>query len=170
MRRSAAPCVVPTQSARRPYVARVSASVELLLLGRRLPSAPHPTIGIVSRAEVFFRRSSRFGERAPSRSDANEGFETGGTGWRQRANDRSMAAMVAGDVCAESFLGVVAGTLARSGGREELAARIASGFWRGRANGARSGVVFSASIVGFIGQRFLMVAADPQKMLWMTPA
>jgi hypothetical protein len=130
MRRCAPPSAVPTKTARCAsfYEPELSVAVELLLLGRRLPSSSHPAIGSVSGSESVFRCRGGFGERITPGTDTDEDFEARGTGRRERADDRPMATVVAGDDCAEPIVGVGARSLSHSGRREELAARVARGF------------------------------------------
>ena len=103
-------------------------ALELLLLGRGLPSSTNTAIGFVSGTESVFRCRGYFGERIAPGIDTHEDFEARGTGRRERADDPPMAAVVAGDFWAEPILGCSASSLTHSGRREELAAYVAPGF------------------------------------------
>ncbi len=130
MRRCAPPSTVRTKAARCAsfYEPGLSVAVELLLLGRRLPSSANTAIGFVSRTESVFRCGGGFGERITPGTDTDEDFEARGTGRRERADDRPMAPVVAGDDHAEPILGGGARSLSYAGRREELAACVAPGF------------------------------------------
>ena len=130
MRRCAPSSTVPTKAARCAsfYEPGLSVAVELLLLGRRLPSSTNTAIGFVPGPESVFRCGGGFGERITPGTDTDEDFEARGAGRCERSDDPPMAAVVAGDDWAEPILGGGARSLSHSGRREELTARVAPGF------------------------------------------